>query len=155
MSKSKKITQTYAVASGEYSDYRILAVCTDESTAEAWAAALREDPETWHSDARVELVDEISPGVAPFRFSAVDLRQELRDDGSESPPAITEETCLAVGSLYGVPPLRPLVRFVRAPCHDGKGGRLEIRGRTRAGVLKVYGDAHRMWAANPRGYKAG
>jgi hypothetical protein len=143
----------FAVSSGSYSDYSVHAVCEDEATAERWAEALRSDSEGWHSDAVVEELPLIAAGTKPAKQTTVHLSQTLWDDGHEEERHVSETSEYPIVSLYGPPPRRPSVRFVRAPIHKNRGGRLEIRGRTESAVLKVYGDEIRMWRANPVAYR--
>lgn len=140
----------YAIASGEYSDYRVMAVAESKELAEAWAEALRTDEDGWHDDARVEemvFVDE-----PPARQHFVYLNQDLWNDGSEGDLRISESDKYPID--YEEPsPVRPRVRFVRAPVHGGKGGRLEVTGRDKQSVMKVYTEQVAMWRVLPAAFK--
>ncbi len=144
----------YAISSGSYSDYGVHAVCTDEATAKAWALALSQEEDGYRKDAFVEEIAILEPGEPVKKRHRVSLRQELSDDGTERKVNIEEDDEYPVGCIWDAPPDRPSVRFVRAPCHNGKGGRLEIEGRTLEGVMKVYGEQHAVWKSSPRTYRS-
>ena len=148
--------KVWAVSSGSYSDYRVHAIFEDEATADAWAKAIAakdEDDYSWHSDADTQEFPFIATGTEPKKVLIVDLVQDLWDNGKEADARITERREYPIVALYGPPPPRPVVRFVRAPVHNNKGGRLEIRGKSKEAVLKVYGDEIRMWRSNPVAYR--
>lgn len=142
----------YAISSGSYSDYRVLAVCEDEATAEAWAKALREEPDGWRTDANVESMLMLEAGEPVIKRHCVDLRQELSDNGTERPYNVSESDEYEIGSIQDAPPKRPSVRFVRAPMHNGKGGRLEITGQTLKAVMKVYSEQYAVWKSLPQAF---
>ena len=144
----------HVISSGEYSDYRVLAVVEDEATATAWADSLRNEPDGYHSDARVELMPFIPSGTAPAKQHFVCLTENLWDDGKCDHYHVDEEDEYAIGSYRGEAPLRPLVRFVRALIHEGRGGRIEISGRTLAAVLKVYSEQKAVWKSSPKTFRA-
>lgn len=143
----------YAISSGSYSDYRVLAVCEVKATAEAWAKALQEESDGYNTDAEVEDMRLLEPAEPVEKQHRVSLRQELRDEGSEDRERLTERDEYLINSLWGEVPKQPSVRFVRAPMHRGKGGRLEIEGRTRAAVMKVWSEQHAVWKSSPRTYR--
>lgn len=127
-----------------------MAVSESEDIAKAWADALRADEDGWHRDARVEelpLVDTL-----PEKQHYVYLNQDLWNNGSEGQCRIHEEDKYPI-DYDGPSPVRPSVRFVRAPVHKGAGGRLEIRGRDKQDVLKVYSEQLAMWRAQPAAFR--
>lgn len=145
----------YAIVSGSYSDYSVLAVATDRPTAEAWAKAVRDNKESRRSDASVEEMMLLEPDEPVRTYHRVALYEEWWDDGTTTAYRLNETDELPIDMLYGIPPSRPSVRFVRAPMHANKGGRIEIYGRTRKAVLKVYSEQKAMWQAEPRAFKRG
>jgi hypothetical protein len=72
---------------------------------------------------------------------------ELSDSGEYQIGEVQTETDYPIASLWGTPPKRPKVRYVRAPCHNDKGGRLEVRGASKQAVLKVTSERIAMWKA--------
>lgn len=142
MAKVYKPKVIYAVTSGCYSDYRVLAVFTDKSTAERWAKALASESDSW-----VEEFDLVQRGIAPFRVTTWQQNAELYDDGRVDIGELRSSDEWAINTLYGIPPIRPQVRYVRALCHDNRGGRLEVRGAVRRAVLKVVSERIAMWKA--------
>jgi hypothetical protein len=149
----------YAIVTGEYSDYRVLAVSTNKDTAEVWAKAVREHDDgsgyRAYTDASIEEMVLLEPGDEPKTVHRVHLREEWWDDGRTEGLRVNETDDLPIANWYGVTPSRPSVCFVRAPVHCGKGGRIEIVGRTRKAVMKVYSEQKAMWTAEPKAYKRG
>lgn len=143
----------YAIATGEYSDYCIRAVSDDKAAAEEWVNALVSEDGGWHTDARIEELIFIEKGVSPTKEHYVDLSQDLWNDGAEGELRINERDEYPIASYNGAPPERPRVRFVRAPCHRGSGGRIEIRGNNTQAVMKVYSEQKAMWKASPVSFK--
>ena len=141
------IKSIYAVSSGCYSDYGVHAVCEDKATADAWVSAMQADSGGYHTDARVERLDFIPAGVEPFRVTTWSQNVELWDDGRTETRGLWSRTELAAGMLLGIPPSRPRVRYVRAPCHKNLGGRLEVTGDSEEMVAKVVGERVAMWKA--------
>ena len=143
--------ELFAISSGEDSDYSVRAVCEDEATAKAWADAIAAVKDGWHQDARVERMIFIPAGTAPYQVTEYSQNVELRDDGSIETRGIITKTDYPITALYGQPPYRPHVRYVRAPCHNNIGGRLEVRGSTEQSVAKVVGEKIAMWKAGAWG----
>lgn len=146
--------KVYAISSGSYSDYRVLGVAEDEETAKTWAAAIRNAPDSMHHDADVEEMTFIPAGAVPKTRHRVSLMQEWWDDGTERRLGVIEAEEYEIASYHGEVPVRPKVRFVRAPMYGGLGGRIEIEGRTRAAVMKVYSEQKAVWKSSPKTYKA-
>jgi hypothetical protein len=142
-----KITEMWAVASGEYSDYGIDAICGDRETAEAWAKAMNESADTCGSDHRVESIEFVPAGVEPFQVTHYTRHAELYDSGKLVEHDMRVDVEWAVGSYMGIPPSRPHVRFVRAPVYQDKGGRLEVRGASEEAVNKVFSERVAAWKA--------
>jgi hypothetical protein len=143
--------EVFCISSGEYSDYQVLAVCEDKATAEAWIAALHNDEDGWYRTARLESLPVIVPGAKPEKERQYSQHVELLDDGTIKSGDIRLHCDFPVGGYGSPPPVRPLVRYVRAPCHHGKGGRLEVRASTAEAVAKVVGERIAMWKAGAFG----
>ena len=90
----------------------------------------------------------IPKGRGPYQETTWESQVTLWDDGrveqDGEPSARTE---FPIATLRGPAPKRPEVRYVRAPVHEGKGGRLEVRGPTLASVVKVVAERIAMWKA--------
>lgn len=147
----ERLKNIYAIAAGCYSDYRVLAVCDDSETAEQWAKALREDEGVWKSDARVETLPVIPKGDTPRKVVTYHRQIELSDNGNSGGEREWSNEDFIIDLLYGEPTVRPNVRYVRAPCHNNLGGRLEVRGADKTYVDKVFNDRLRMWKAGQYG----
>lgn len=135
----------WMISTGEYSDYRICAVCADKSTAENWAAAM--NGESKYDTYRVETVGLIDSGEPPSKVTHWRVNVELRDDGQVEQRGPFSNTNWKWASYDGLPPTRPHVRYVRAPCHNNMGGRLEVWGDDEQKVLKVMSERIAMWKA--------
>lgn len=129
--------QMWAVATGQYSDYRVLCVCDSKERAEQVAAALRADSDGDRSDARVESMPFVD--YDPEKVTVFHMTVTVWDDGTvdeDREPWSTSEWPFDQWE----PLDRVAWRWVRAPMHKGNGGRLDIRGTDRARVRRVYSD---------------
>lgn len=135
MSAFKKIA---AVTEGSYSDYRVLAVCECADTAKAWADAV---------GGSVEWIDVLPAGMPPTKDTIYSYSVTFWDDGRIEKGRINADTKWSICHWQGAPPTRPRLRFVRAPCHGGKGGRLDIVASSAEACLKVASDRKAMWLA--------
>lgn len=142
MAKFKEIT---AVSCGSYSDYRVLALFEDADDAKEWAKAIAEDRDAWKSDAAPENFVLVPKGTKPFKVTTYGRNADLMDNGeivNDRPYSCTE---WAIEGVYEMPTKRPKVRYVRAPCHDNAGGRLEVSASSEAVVDKAFNDRVAMW----------
>lgn len=155
--KLSRLGKVYAISSGSYSDYKVLAVTEDKKTAEAWAAALRSDPDGWCSDAEVEELTYIPTGLGSFTVTTYRASVTLWDDGKEESPYCDACTENAISVLNGPPPSRPAVRRVRAPIHRDKGGRIDITAKSAAERDHCLGEQLTLWRAalDKRAYWSG
>lgn len=133
----------FAVSRGSYSDYRVLAVFEDEADAKAWAAAMSVDGGYDHPE--VEEFCLVVKGTSPYMVTTYYRSITFWDDGVIEDCGVHSSTDWAIALYDGMPPVRPHLRFVRAPCHDGRGGRLDIRGSTAESVNKVGNDRIAAW----------
>lgn len=136
----------YTVESGSYSDHSILAVFDDKETAELWRSALAGDPESWHTDAYLGEIDLVPKGTRPRKVTTYRQHVELWDDGRTETVGVQSSSDYPIAG-NGFPPKRPRVRYVRAPCHHGLGGRLEVEGASEKAVLKTVSERIAMWKA--------
>jgi hypothetical protein len=133
------VKKVYALSAGSYSDYRVLALFPTRKLAKEAAAAERL-ADSWAHDADVEefyLYDEVPEHVTVWR-----IHQDLMDDGTEGEKrewAITELPWSHYENIEALEK-RPVTRFVRAPIHQGRGGRLEVMGLDQTAVRKVFSD---------------
>lgn len=141
----------YSVSCGEYSDYRVLALFGDKQTAEQWANALKHDGDCWTGDAFVEEFSFVPTGTEPYKVTTHCKSIELMDDGTSKEERYWKRTEWVINALYGDPPKRPHVRYVRAPYLSGNGGLLESHGADREAVIKAVADRVRKWKAGQFG----
>ncbi len=127
----------YAVASGEYSDYRVVCVCDSEARAEAVAASLRDDSDGWRRDARVESINYVDH--PPEKVTVHHASVEVFDDGTTREQRQPWQT-----TEWPFDHWEPLDavswRWVRAPMYNCKGGRLDVRGTDQERVRRVFSD---------------
>lgn len=146
-----ELRQLWTVESGSYSDWRIHAVFETKADAKAWAAHLRGMPDSWLSDADVGRLTLVPKGVAPFTETTYSLMAELWDDGRVGREWSNVRTESAIDHMGERPRPRPRVRYVRAPVHANKGGRIEVEGSDEQAVRKVYSERLAMWKAGAWG----
>ena len=119
----------WVVESGSYSDYRIHAAFTNKTTAQA-AAALG----TGYSVATLPVlsIDDLAL-VVVLRMSIC-----IWDDGTESDERQNVRTEVPFDMLYPEDEKPAHWRWVRAPVHQNRGGRLEVSGTDHERVRKLY-----------------
>lgn len=139
--------KVFTLSDGSYSDYRIEALFTTRKLAEAAVTATKNS----YSEPFVEefeLYDHIPEKVTVFGVSQSLLDDGRSGDANEWTEAGHEwedaERYAEKGST------RPKFAFVRAPCYDGKGGRLMISGCNHDSVMKAFHDRVREWKAGAR-----
>lgn len=133
-----KITKVYSLSDGEYSDYRVKALFPTRDLAERAVEAHEADPESWGYGSHIEefwVYSEI-----PEKSTAYHLMADIWDDGTVGAEGLNVEQALPWNHLHGPPPKRPNVRYVRAPIHKNKGGRLEVYGSDEQSVRQAFGD---------------
>jgi len=140
------IETMWTVESGEYSDHRVHAVFSDEKTAKAWCDALNKCNDYYFDSYRIGRLMSVPSGMKPEKVTTFNTSVELWDDGrtERRDYDITE---YPIEMWDGMPPVRPAVRYVRAPCHQGQGGRLDVKGASRESVDKVVSEKLAMWRA--------
>jgi hypothetical protein len=132
------MTETiYVVSAGSYSDYRVLCACPTKRDADAVAAKIRAS-DSWKSDARVETLEMVSADVQ--QVAILRLSETLWDDGTVSEYRDTTAHEWPFDGLYGDGSVAVRWRWVRAPCHNGIGGRLEVSGVDHERVRRVFSE---------------
>lgn len=138
--RRKAFKHMWAVSTGVYSDYRVCAVFEKQDDAENWAQAIGDE-------ARVEQIMHVPAGVRPFKQTVYGQSANLWDNGEVVLQDVWSHTDYPIDSLFGEVPTRPKVRYVRAPIHRNKGGRVDIAGPTAASVAKVMNERIMAWKA--------
>lgn len=126
--------EMWGVSSGVYSDYSVLCLTPTKADAERLVGRLARESEGWHRDARVERFLVCDGGVE--QVTSLHFRTTLWDDGSEtdrSDDTRTEWPWEAGDDACAW-------RWVRAPMHQDKGGRLEVWGLDHERVKRTFSD---------------
>ncbi len=129
----------WVLSTGSYSDYSVVAAFPTKALAEAaMNANATLDEELWSGNTyRVESLPLfIEP---PQIVTTYSLSAEISDNGTVrlSPERTRREW--EFDQLYQSGP-RPFVRFVRAPVHKDKGGRLDVHGTDQRAVEQAFSD---------------
>lgn len=137
----------WLVSSGSYSDYSVHAAFTTKELAEETASVFNAATDSWH-DYFVEERPLLSrPGemVTTWRASV-----NIWDDGTTSDMReVSARVEPEVNLLYPEDAVPARWRWVRAPVHQGKGGRLEVSGVDLERVRRVFGDKRAEILATP------
>jgi hypothetical protein len=136
----------FVISSGSYSDYSVHGVLDVKTRAEANDMVARInaiDDGGFSGPYRVEGLSIIAPDVE--RVSTLIIEQNIWDDGSASEPETRYHCDWPFDSIFEPGPL--VWRWVRAPGHKGKGGRLEVSGTDHERVRKVFSDRSAMLRA--------
>lgn len=132
----------YTVETGCYSDHRILCVCATKAEAEAIAARVRtpdiEEDGRWWPDSDAEVGEILLVSGDIDRTPTLQLTETLWDDGTTS--RLTERLTMAFPWDWNSAAAPVQWRWVRAPMHENKGGRLEVSGTDLERVRKVFSD---------------
>lgn len=127
----------WAISSGCYSDYGVLCICPSKSEAEALKQRITAERIGYYAhydDLRVEPFKVVDSSIDPVEI--LSMQVEVWDDGSmtKTRQAVRREWPFDSDA-------RPLMwRWVRAPIHDGQGGRLEVSGTDHERVRRVFSD---------------
>jgi hypothetical protein len=125
-----------------YIDYRVLALFTSERDAKNHLATVKVNPRREYGDGdRIEEFLLYPDGNEPKRVTTYEHIVTVWDLGVVTGELERSRTEWEYDTIYSRPKLRPEVRFVRAPMHENKGGRLEVRGSNRKAVDQAYSDA--------------
>lgn len=134
---SKKI---WALSSGVYSDYTVHALFTTKELAEQAAEVHRGHEDYRYEEPRVEefyLYEEIPERVTIYKYQT-----NIWDDGTETDVRQNFETGFPWQHWRAV--VRVRSRYVRAPFHNDRGGRLEVWGTDEKAVAKTFSDKRAM-----------
>ena len=138
----------WAVTTGSYSDYQVRGLFPTKELAEQAATELRGQPDGWHRDADVEAFVLWSADDMPEVITYWRVQQTWWDDGRVTDEREDERREHELVLFDPVPTGdRPNVRWVRAPTHNGKGGRIELTGRSLEGCRKVLSEWRARWVA--------
>lgn len=134
----------FAVSRGSYSDYRVLCVCDSRARAQKIVKAYNADEDN-RGNARVEELYFVD--YDPQKVTLYHLEVEVRDNGttSEQGERQTSEWPFDPWNSH----VRVAWRWVRAPIHNGKGGRLEVHGTDLEAVRHVLSDRRAQLLADP------
>jgi len=149
----------FALVTGCYSDYRVLATFATREDAQR-AARRHKELDEWSDDARVETLDFYPEGVEPKRVVTHLFQCVLLDDGTirdhhPNGDPHTASTSWDYDMLWAVGE-RPRLRYVRAPCYGNTGGRLEVTGLDERACAQAFSDRVRMFkvgAWDPRKHR--
>lgn len=126
----------WTVEKGQYSDHRVLCVARTKPEAEAIAAAYNGDEDAW-GKAYVNSLPMVS---TPERITVFGLECQVWDDGTVDATRESDRTEWDFDMLYPQHAKPATWRWVRAPVHKGKGGRLEVYGTDVERVRRVFSD---------------
>lgn len=142
---SKKL---YSVTSGSYSDYQVHAVFARKQDAEQ---AIREAPEKGFRDGyEISEMPYFPSGALPVVATLHFISENWWDDESRTQYNERSEVVSELDPSWHTWPDRPYVRFVRAPMHKDKGGRIEITVLDDMNLArKVYSDNKVQWEVVP------
>lgn len=129
----------WAVSKGDYSDHTILCVCPTKERATLIAAAFNgdDDEDRW-GEARVEALMWLDR--EPRKVTTYSRYVEVWDDGTTSDLREDQREEWEFDMLYPERSKPVTWRWVRAPVHKNKGGRLEVVGTDKRRVGKVFSE---------------
>lgn len=132
----------WVISQGEYSDYRVLAICASKELADAQVALITGGEDSYGA-ARVEEMMFLAEVVQPVVSLALSVT--IWDDGATSHERESMRSDWP-WEFYGGP---VSWRWVRAPIHNGKGGRLDVNGTDLERVRRVFSDRRAELLATP------
>lgn len=125
------------ISSGSYSDYRVHAVVEgtlkDAKRLVDRANGIRD---SYHDEYVVESLPVVSPDVE--RVSILTIQEQIWDDGGTDEHHERTNVEWPFDTVYDLADVS--WRWVRAPMHKNRGGRLEVRGTDHERVRKVFSD---------------
>lgn len=128
----------WVLSRGEYSDYRVLAVVngTKKDAEYIAARANAEGTSSYYDKVEVEELPIVTRDVE--KVEVLMMSVTIWDDGHTTDDRTSIRIEWPFDALFGTPDLR--WRWVRAPIHNDKGGRLEVWGTDHDRVKKVFSD---------------
>lgn len=130
----------YVISSGEYSDYRVVCACPSKEDAEQLAARMNGGRSGDYYEYQVEELA-LLPGDVQ-QVETLRLSTTLWDDGRETDTWDRRDVDWPTGT-YDHQPVG--WRWVRAPMHRNRGGRLDVWGINHERVRKVYGERRALF----------
>lgn len=142
----------FVLRSGQCFGDEIMAAFTDEQTAIAWRDAIQKeaiqsDEYAFYEDVRLDTLTLVE-GEVPHKTTGYFKVAELGDDGMVSGVRMIPRRDWAICHRV---PQRTKVRYVRAPCHQDKGGRLEVEAASMESVERIFSKKLRQWMAGKWG----
>lgn len=128
--------EMWTVESGEYSDHRVLCVCRTKKQAQEIADALNANKSGYY-DAYVGTLP-IATGVN--YVTTYTMQCNVWDDGTTTETSESVRTELDIDMLWPERERPVGWRWVRAPIHNGRGGRLEVFGTDHEAVRRTFSD---------------
>jgi hypothetical protein len=132
------MTEAWIVTKGEYSDYSVMCVCDTKERAEQIVALYNGDSAFSYGDARVEAV--IYLDREPKKLTTYFRQVQVWDDGHTDAERENQNVEWEFDLLWPERAKPVTWRWVRAPMHNNKGGRLEVAGTSAKRVAKVFSE---------------
>lgn len=136
--------RVWLVSSGSYSDYRVLCAAPSKKAAEDIVRTLNAADEWAKYFAEQVPVIEQAERVAVYGLEAI-----ITDAGTVREESARDRDEWNVDPLYPERRRPVTVRWVRAPCYNGRAGRLEVYGTDRERVRKTFSDMKAQLLADP------
>lgn len=131
--------EMWAITSGSYSDYRVHAICDSEATAEKIVARANKGGNERYMVESFSFVDDPEISMVDILHISVNIW----DNGTQDAVSERYSAEWPFDSTYGLADC--FWRWVRAPIHGGRGGRLDVWGTDHERVRKVFGDQRAMF----------
>lgn len=135
MSRSQP-NEMWTVESGEYSDHRVLCVCRTKKLAQELVDALNGDSSRWGN----AFIGSLPVATGVNYVTTYTQACEVWDDGTTTQTTESIRTELDIDMLWPERAKPVGWRWVRAPIHNGKGGRLEVFGTDLEAVRRTFSD---------------
>lgn len=131
----------YVISKGDYSDYSVLCACPTKKDADVIAKRMNEDDDVWGGPVRVERLPVHTADVE--KVAILRMRVNIWDDGTTTLESASVSHEWPFDTVFDDPmPMK--WRWVRAPVHGGRGGRLEVSGTDHERVRRVFSDRRAM-----------
>src|SRR3990172_9213317 len=127
----------YVITSGGYDSYLVHAVVRGKKRAVDMLAA-RASSETYRGGYRIETLPVVDADVTPLQLTQI--CQDIWDDGTSGEETVTVRAEWPFDLVQPQQNVPAGWRWVRAPCHEGKGGRLEVYGTDAVLVEALFDD---------------
>jgi hypothetical protein len=138
----------WAVSRGSYSDYTVLCLLKTKAEAKTLVKRMIEAGDDMYGDPpRVEEIPVVTADVE--QVDILRMQVTLWDGGGEAEASATHWTKWPFDTIW-IEDAQPVHwRWVRAPCHNGRGGRLEVAGTDHERVRKVFGERKALIQTDP------